>query len=57
MEISATFQGESIVVFDIGVNGGMYSMAYVDTSGNLKVSKRPIIPGVQDVTIATSATY
>ena len=56
MDISGTFQGSSVRIMEINVNGADIYVTYVDTSSNLNSTKILMDRTLSATTIATGVT-
>jgi len=56
MNVTATFDGASVTIVEVGCDGGLIHVTYVDASGNLKVTKKFISVSSETYTVATGAT-
>ena len=53
--VSATFEGEQVLIINTLADGSQYNIVYIDSSNNLKISRRSMISDVDKI-MATSAT-
>ena len=56
MNVSATYNEESVTIVSVSVNGQAVYISYVDASGNFKVAQDWMEPGSSPKTFATGAT-
>ena len=55
MNVMCTFDGESVTITDIDINGASIYITYVDSANLLKVKKKNFFTNATIVTIASDA--
>jgi len=56
MNVTATLDGDVVTIVDVDINGSDIYIAYVDSSNDVKVTKKLYPLGSTGFIIATSAT-
>lgn len=56
MNISATLNGESVTIVQVIANGSDIYISYIDSNGDLRITKTTFSLGVESVVIATNAS-